>query len=50
MNSGDKGWSFVRGAGHISIPTFQQLIEKAKTNPDYGTFENAFDNINFVKV
>ncbi len=43
----DKDWIFGQGAGHMSVETFYKLINKAKTNPDYGSFEGAFDKLNF---
>jgi len=46
----DDEWTYGQGAGHLSIETFQKLIQKAKTNPDYGTFEGIFDGFNFAKV
>jgi len=39
----NKDWIFGQGAGHMSVKTFYKLIHKAKTNPDYGTFEGVFD-------
>ncbi|MDO8492364.1 MAG: hypothetical protein Q7S34_01850 [bacterium] len=39
----DKDWIFGQGAGHMSVETFYKLIHKAKTKPDYGTFEGVFD-------
>ncbi|MFA5246528.1 MAG: hypothetical protein WC408_01395 [Candidatus Micrarchaeia archaeon] len=41
----EKDWIFGQGAGHLSVNTFYKLIKKAKTNPDYGTFEGAFDKL-----
>ena len=41
----DNDWIFGQGAGHMSVKTFYKLIHKAKTNPDYGTFENIFDKL-----
>ena len=35
-------WIFGQGAGHMSVKTFYKLIHKARTNPDYGTFEDVF--------
>lgn len=39
----DNDWIFGQGAGHMKIETFDKLIQKAITNPDYGTFENLLD-------
>jgi hypothetical protein len=41
----DNDWVYGQGAGHMSIATFYKLIEKAQTNPDYRTFEGAFDRL-----
>lgn len=41
----DSDWIFGQGAGHMSSETFYKLIQKAKTNPDYGTLEGVFDNL-----
>src|SRR3989344_127397 len=38
-------WIFGQGAGHMSVRTFYKLIHKAKTKPDYGNFNGAFDKI-----
>lgn len=46
----DKDWIFGQGAGHMSIKTFYKLINKAKTNPDYGTFESAFDQFTYKNI
>ena len=35
-------WIFGQGAGHMKIKTFYKLLKKAKTNPDFGTFEGVF--------
>ena len=39
----DSDWIFGQGAGHASVKTFYKLIRKARTKPDYGTFEEVFD-------
>ena len=39
----DKDWIWGQGAGHMSVATFYKLIHKARTKPDYGTFEDVFD-------
>lgn len=41
----DNDWIFGQGAGHMSVKTFYKLIYKAKTNPDYGTFEGVFEDL-----
>ncbi|MEK7170441.1 MAG: hypothetical protein AAB767_04080 [Patescibacteria group bacterium] len=41
----DSDWIFGQGAGHMKVETFYELIHKAKTNPDYGVFENIFDKL-----
>ena len=41
----DKDWIFGQGSGHMSVKTFYKLIHKAKTKPDYGTFEGVFDKL-----
>ena len=46
-NGGDQDWIYGQGAGHMSPETFRKLIEKARSSPDYGTFEGIFDNIVF---
>lgn len=44
-NGTDKDWIFGQGAGHMHIKTLKKLIHKAKTKPDYGTFEGIFDKL-----
>lgn len=41
----DKDWIFGQGAGHMKVETFYKLIERAKTKPDYGTFDNVFKKL-----
>jgi len=41
----DNDWIFGQGAGHMSVETFYKLIRKARTKPDYGTFEGVFDEL-----
>lgn len=41
----DKNWIYGQGAGHVKAKTFLKLIRKAKTKPDYGTFEDALDHV-----
>jgi hypothetical protein len=41
----DSDWIFGQGAGHMSVKTFYKLIHKAKTKPDYGTFDGVFDEL-----
>ena len=41
----DHDWIFGQGAGHMSVETFYKLIHKARTKPDYGTFEGVFDEL-----
>lgn len=41
----EKDWVYGQGAGHLSVTTFYSLIKKAKQNPDYGTFEDVFSNL-----
>lgn len=38
----DRDWIFGQGAGHMKIATYHELIRKATTRPDYGTFGNVF--------
>lgn len=45
VNGTDNDWIFGQGAGHMSIETFFKLIHKAKTKPDYGTFEGVFNKL-----
>lgn len=41
----DNDWIFGQRAGHMKVETFYKLIHKAKTNPDYGTFDNIFKDL-----
>lgn len=47
--STDNDWIFGQGAGHMSVKTFYNLINKAKTNPDYGDFKGVFDKLTSKK-
>ena len=38
----NKDWIFGQGSGHMKVETFYKLIQKAKTNPDFGTFKSVF--------
>ncbi|MFH0714306.1 MAG: hypothetical protein V1847_01705 [Candidatus Diapherotrites archaeon] len=44
-NGTDTDWVYGQGAGHMTIETLIKLLKKAKTNPDFGTFENKLDKI-----
>ncbi len=44
----DNDWIYGQGAGHMGIETFYKVIEKAKTNPDYGSFEGVLDKVKIV--
>ncbi len=41
----DNDWFYGQGAGHMSQKTFFSLIRKAQSCPDFGTFEDAFDEL-----
>jgi hypothetical protein len=41
----ENDWIFGQGAGHMKVQTFYKLIRKAKTKPDYGTFEGIFNKL-----
>ena len=41
----DTDWFFGQGAGHMKVETFYKLINKAKTKPDFGTFEDIFEKL-----
>ena len=46
----NKDWIFGQGAGHMSVKTFYKLIHKARTNPDFGTFDDAFDESKILAI
>jgi len=46
----DNEWIFGQGAGHMSVETFYKLIHKARTKPDYGTFEGVFDELTWTRI
>ena len=46
----NKDWIFGQGAGHMSVKTFYKLIHKAKTEPDYGSFEGVFDKLENIDI
>lgn len=41
----DTDWIFGQGAGHMKKETFYKLIKKAKTKPNFGTFEDIFNGL-----
>ncbi len=44
----DSDWIFGQGAAHMNPKTLVALIRKAKTNPDWGNFENSLGGISIM--
>ena len=44
-NGTNEDWVYGQGAGHMSMKTFNKLIQKAQTKPDHGSFEGAFESL-----